>query len=270
MLECITCEDQFYYQSDYVEHLNEEDHWLRYDNDNCGRRFDNHHALDQHMTAKGHMEFNYPCQTCRIAFRNDDDCVEHMNEQMHWKNFCMDCNRRFSSEQNYRAHRNSRLHRGATITCPFCKVNHTTASGLLHHLETGSCPQARGLNRDKILQVVRERDPNHIITKKLLTYHEGTTGTYSATDQAWNGRKWECYLCHRGFGTDRALNQHLNSPAHQQPVYHCPNGRCGKDFRTLASMFNHLESESCAYMRFENVQQHVGNVLGGNRLIAFG
>lgn len=77
-------------------------------------------------------------------------------------------------------------------------------------------------------------------------------------------------MCHRDFNTRRALDQHLNSPVHQQKIYHCPNRRCGKEFVALAGMFGHLESESCSFMRFENVQKHVGNVLSGNRLITFG
>ena len=77
-----------------------------------------------------------------------------------------------------------------------------------------------------------------------------------------------CAIAH--FNTSHALNQHLNSSAHQQKLYHCPNSRCGKEFVALAGLFNHLESESCSFMRFDNVQKQVGNVLGGNRLITFG
>ncbi|KAK5116325.1 hypothetical protein LTR85_009297 [Meristemomyces frigidus] len=188
----------------------------------------------------------------------------------HWENYCSDCDRRFDNANNLRMHLNSRIHRGASVDCPFCKAGYTTASGLSHHLETGSCPRARTLNRESIHRIIRERDPHGIITNKQITWNGGTTATYSATDQAWNGHYWECYMCHRDFKTTTALNQHLNSPAHQQKVYHCPNRSCSKEFVALAALFNHLESESCSFMRFENVQKHVGNVLSGNRLIAFG
>lgn len=110
-----------------------------------------------------------------------------------------------------------------------------------------------------------------MITTKQLTYHP--TGTYTATDLAYNGHAWECYLCHRNFKTDHALTQHLGSPTHQQKVYRCPNrGRCGKEFVALAGLFNHLESESCAYMRFERVQQQVQGVFaqGSCRLLTLG
>ena len=155
--------------------------------------------------------------------------------------------------------------------CPFCKVNYVSASGLAHHLETGSCVRAPQLNRDTILRIVRERDPHGVITNKQLTWHDGTRVTYSATERAWNGDAWECYMCHREFNTANSLNQHLNSPAHQQAVYHCPNHRCGKEFKALAGLFNHLESETCAFMRFEKVQTQVGNVFNSSsRMLTFG
>ena len=161
---------------------------------------------------------------------------------------------------------NSKLHRGATVSCPFCGNNYTSASGLAHHLETGSCLRAPQLNRETILRIVRERDPHGAITLK----HDGTTGTYSATDLAWNGSAWECYICHRCFNSANALNQHANSPAHQQKIYHCPNRQCPKEFVSLAALFNHLESETCAFMRFEKVQSSVNGIINSNRLITFG
>ena len=68
-----------------------------------------------------------------------------------------------------------------------------------------------------------------------------------------------------------ALNAHLNSSVHKQKVYHCPNtkSKCEKQFVTLAGLFNHLESEACAFMRFEKVQRQVRDVLQGGKLIAF-
>ena len=56
-----------------------------------------------------------------------------------------------------------------------------------------------------------------------------------------------------------------------QEIYHCPNKmRCGSQFKTLASMFNHLESESCGFIKFNGVQSNVGSILAGNqRLISF-
>lgn len=140
---------------------------------------------------------------------------------------------------------NSKTHRGTDIKCPFCRTGFVTPSGVSHHLETGSCPNASNMNRHSIARIVQRRDVNGLIANKQIEWHDSQNLHYQATNQAWNGQSWECYLCHRGYGSVRALNQHLNSPAHAQKAYHCPNSRgCFKEFATLASLFNHLESES--------------------------
>lgn len=155
--------------------------------------------------------------------------------------------------------------------CPFCKTWFTTPSGLSHHLESASCPKASSLNRETIHRMIRERDPKGTITMRQIGWHPELNSTYHATDLAFNGTYWECYMCHGEFRTKGSLNQHLNSPAHKQLLYHCPNytNQCGRQFPSLGALFNHLESESCAFMRFEKVQSHVENVLAGKGRIAF-
>ncbi|KAL1607157.1 hypothetical protein SLS59_002861 [Nothophoma quercina] len=169
-----------------------------------------------------------------------------------------------------RQHMNSNIHRGTDITCPFCKRGFATATGVTHHLESGSCPKARSLNRDTILAEIRRRDPNHVITKKLLTYHQ-TESSITATSASWNPHigMYQCYLCHKGFHELKSLNSHVNSPAHEEKVYHCPGRMCGREFRALAALFNHLESEICGAVRFEAVQRNVGGILSGQRTIGF-
>lgn len=168
---------------------------------------------------------------------------------------------------------NSSIHRGSNITCPFCKRAFATATGATHHLESGSCSHARAVNNKTILAEIRRRDPGHLITKKLLTYPSSSSTSLSmtATEASWNGSCYECYLCHRGFNSLSALNQHVNSPAHvnKDKVYHCPGPGCVKDFSRLAGLFNHLESETCGAVRFEAVQRNVEGFLTGGRLIGF-
>jgi hypothetical protein len=166
---------------------------------------------------------------------------------------------------------NSSTHRrNGPISCPFCKRGFTTATGVTHHLEAGSCPQARSLNRDTILNEIRRRDPNHMITKKLITYGD-TSSSITATSASYNRNSdlYECYLCHKGFRELKSLNSHVNSPTHREKVYHCPGRACGKEFRALAPLFNHLESETCGAVRFDAVQRNVGGILSGKRLIGF-
>jgi Zinc-finger of C2H2 type len=173
--------------------------------------------------------------------------------------------------QAWLQHLNSKTHRGTNVICPFCKDKYTTASGLIHHLETSSCPRAPELNRESILCIVRERDLHNAITNKQIKWHQDENIKYSATEASFNGCYWECYLCSAEFTKISALNSHLNSPVHKRKVYHCPNSRakCGKEFVTLAGLMNHLESGACACMSFERVQQQVGNVFRPGKLITF-
>lgn len=62
---------------------------------------------------------------------------------------------------------------------------------------------------------------------------------------------------------------HLNSTVHQQTLYHCPNRNCNRDFKALAGVINHLESESCGFMRFDSVQRKVGSIVDARYMISF-
>ncbi|KAF4483423.1 hypothetical protein FAGAP_11812 [Fusarium agapanthi] len=142
------------------------------------------------------------------------------------------------------------------------------ASGVVHHLEVGACPNAP-LDRDALYQEVRRRDPNHSICNRLPVWQE--TVAYQTTALAFNIRKgkYECYFCGDLFDHLSNLNQHLASPRHQQELYHCPNGECSREFTTLAGMVNHLESESCRFLRFEAVQNGIQGFFIWGRYIWF-
>ncbi|KAH8427243.1 uncharacterized protein LDX57_004956 [Aspergillus melleus] len=148
------------------------------------------------------------------------------------------------------------------MICPFCKHSFTSASGVTSHLENGSCQNAPSLNREKVYRIVNRNDPSGFITKKQIEWYPEDSAQYSATNHAFNGSFWQCYICHGEFFTVHGLNQHLNSPVHKQNLYQCPNkGNCGKEFVTLAALLNHLESESCRLVRFEAMNQCVNDVV---------
>ncbi|KAK4182043.1 hypothetical protein QBC35DRAFT_510683 [Podospora australis] len=232
----------------------------------CDEYFDDNWDCSEHMRDSNHLPNEYSECTfreCIEVFWDDEDAVDHEVHD-HW--YCGDCKRDFQDLNSIKQHRNSRAHRGQDIKCPSCKQGYTTATGLTHHLERGACPKASHLNRDQIYNFVRIKDPNGLISKKLLAW-AGSDITHEATERAWNGRSWECYICHRGFNTLKSLNQHLASPTHQQTLYHCPNRNCGSDFKSLAAIINHLESESCGAMRFEQVQTKITSIVSSNRLL---
>ncbi|KXX77140.1 Zinc finger X-chromosomal protein [Madurella mycetomatis] len=232
--------------------------------DACTRYFDSERARFQHMEALNHFEWE--CSVCDETWPTDTRRTEHEYDDHY---YCRQCQEPFRNQNDLKMHLNSRTHRGQQIQCPFCKGSFTTATGLTHHVEAGSCPNAAGLTRDTLYKFVRSKDPNSVITKNLIGWHGSTQ--YEANDQSYNWERqgWECYLCHGIFRLLQSLNQHLNSPVHQENLYHCPNRNCGKESTTLAGIMNHLESESCGHTRFENVQRSIRGVVSGNKLIAF-
>jgi hypothetical protein len=295
--ECETCGREFGSQQAADQHMNALDHWgPRYECDTCDREFFTQRSADQHMDDTGHQEPQFKCETCDRRFHTQMSANQHMDALNHHKrHYCHDCRKTFQSENALRMvssscasqrsfdtyslglgvitdfckHLNSSTHRGKTVACPFCKAAWTSASGLSHHLETGSCPRATNINHGTIFQAINQRDPRGLLTNKLLTYVDSDIQNI-ATSATWNGSSYECYICHRDYDTLRALNQHLNSLVHSEKLYHCPNRSCNREFVRLASLFNHLESESCNFVRFEKVQQHVHNfITGRQKLLGF-
>jgi hypothetical protein len=166
-------------------------------------------------------------------------------------------------------HLNSSKHRPKNITCPGkgCGAQFISQSALLLHLEEGGCKS--GATRHALNCLVAERDTNHFITNpnRMIT---GPTQTW-ATNRAWNGDAFECYLCHKEYQTLVRLNQHLASPTHEQPIYHCPKlgHGCKSQFKALSALCQHIESGSCGVMRFKIVQDSINNLTRGVNRITF-
>lgn len=162
---------------------------------------------------------------------------------------------------------NSKLHRGTNVGCPFCSAKFVTASGVSHHLETSSCPNAPYWNLETIHRAIQKLDPTGVVTNKQIEWHGEQNVQYEATDAAFDGDSWVCYLCKKRINSKPGLTMHLNSPIHKAKIYHCLNrrGGCQKEFVSLAGLFNHLEST-----RFENVQKYhrqLTDAVQGRRMI---
>jgi hypothetical protein len=96
-------------------------------------------------------------------------------------------------------------------------------------------------------------------------YHDETM----ATEKAFNGVNYQCYLCSKTFGALLSLNSHLNSPVHRQKLYHCPEMACKREFISLAGLVNHFESETCGVMRFGEMQNCIGGIVTGQQRIMY-
>ncbi|KAJ5870211.1 hypothetical protein N7455_005152 [Penicillium solitum] len=258
VFECETCPQQFRTEHGCEQHMNALDHWAPvFECETCTRTFSSQAAVNQHMNAKNHWEPTISCETCSQMFHTHEAADQHMEDEGHYENYCTECDRHFINENCLRQHLNSKIHRGTEVVCPFCKAHFVTASGVTHHLEYGTCPSAVQWNRETIHQMVQRLDPNELVTNKQIGWHNDQDVRYYATDCAFDGTRFVCYLCQRRFNSMTGLNSHLNSLFHRQKIYHCLNtrGGCNKEFISLGALFSHLESESCGYIRFGDVQR---------------
>jgi hypothetical protein len=118
-----------------------------------------------------------------------------------------------------------------------CSAGFISLSALIAHAESGKC--ASGVTRRDTDRSVVAADINGVITKHrrimdstgLQMYPFEQDAKYQVNELAWNGRAYECYICHRTFRRLGDLNAHLASPAHSgAKIYHCPPRGCGKTF----------------------------------------
>jgi hypothetical protein len=55
----------------------------------------------------------------------------------------------------------------------------------------------------------------------------------------------------------------------QTNLYHCPQRSCRQDFASLATIINHLESETCGFTKFDKVQKQFNAIIEPSRLLTF-
>ena len=102
--------------------------------------------------------------------------------------------------------------------------------------------------------MVHQLDRDNVITRPMISLPGYSNVETIATDRAWNGRAYECYLCTREFTSLNGLNNHIKSPVHEQNIYRCPKMSCRREYKLLSGLVQHVESESCGVMRFGMVQ----------------
>ncbi|KAH6723844.1 hypothetical protein BKA61DRAFT_16993 [Leptodontidium sp. MPI-SDFR-AT-0119] len=229
-----------------------------YNCEQCDRWFKDYHGYQMHIdNSAAHRTYQYECEACDREFSNEHSLHQHCSSAAGHP-YCIPCKRMFMNQNNLMQHQHSRLHTGKGIQCPFCKSDFATASGVTIHLESGTCSNSN-LDRHKINHMVQRMDRNNVITRPMLTMPGYNNVQTIATERAWNGQAYECYLCPREFATLRALNSHMSSPVHEQNIYRCPGRGCGRTYKLLSGLIQHVESESCGLMRFAQVQQQARN-----------
>ncbi|WDK14846.1 hypothetical protein CGRA01v4_06127 [Colletotrichum graminicola] len=271
---CGTCWRTWSTRTARDQHVAAKSHQVpNYECESCDRYFNSQRSVEQHMDALGHWadsasdEPQHYCDfdACSEVFDNEEDLRQHEVEE-HF--YCDPCDRGFQDLNSINMHRNGKQHRGKNASCRFCNASCVTAAGVFQRLEQGAYPKAP-LDRMKVYEAVQRSDPNSVLTKRLLEW--STSTSFEATSESWNAdtETFDCFLCGSGFARLDSLNQHLQSPKHQQKLYHCPKQSCRKEFGTLAAVCNHLESGSCNLMSFEAVQETAKRIFDPGRMIAF-
>jgi hypothetical protein len=236
----------------------------------CDRSFPHDFALEQH---KNISDVHWPCDDCNRDFASYNARRQHyINSSAH--HYCGACDRNFQNENNLRNHMNSKTHQPANVRCPGrgCNRSFVSPAGLTLHFESGTCPS--GMTRDQLNRLVVRADTNNYITnpQRLLTGPLGwneppARTTMWATDRSWNGRAFECFLCNKTYGTLAHLNQHLQSPRHQDKIYRCPKSDCRIEFATLSGLCQHVERGSCGVRMFRQVQDTMESLTRGFNLL---
>ncbi|RPA71178.1 hypothetical protein BJ508DRAFT_345450, partial [Ascobolus immersus RN42] len=282
---CFECSRDFPSAHALDQHLeySSEHRSLDYYCDDCDKWFDTQNSLDMHLErSPNHRVDEWECEECDLSFDSEYSLDMHLERSRAHQNWwCEKCRRSFDSERSLDQHiERSAAHiqdqyRPGTliprnnydphrIKCPGCTRLFATTSAMTVHLESSTCTS--GITRQRLNAFVRGADTRGLITKNLLTSSETILETV-ATNASWNGRAFACYFCDREFRTLQALNQHLNSPAHEQMMYHCP--KCKSEFRRLSGLVQHVESERFGLMRFADVRGHFQGSIRFDRMLGY-
>lgn len=99
MFECNTCTQEFWYQDECDDHMDDERHWIECET--CNRTFRTQPACNQHMNAINHWAPSFECETCTSTFSSQHGVNNHMNAKGHWLPTvrCETCPTKFQSEQ---------------------------------------------------------------------------------------------------------------------------------------------------------------------------
>ena len=276
--KCLSCECRLDAREACIQHEDATGHGPRpFDCEICHRCFVFQYDLDVHMDAD-HYPKAFKCETCAEAFRTQDERDLHQESFYHYHRLhCTICDRYYATQGSLYEHLQSVTHRTKSherqflivhvdgITCPFCGKTLATATSLATHLEKSACPSAQRLNREKLWQYYRKCDPQSVFTEppdNQYSNEQGETVIAWVRLQAQGGeaRKangTECYICHKSFGPNWRLREHMMlSHVGQDELYHCPKRdgcRESKPFGTLLAFFKHVEGPCCAELNLRTV-----------------
>ncbi|KAF9028795.1 hypothetical protein BDZ89DRAFT_1065892 [Hymenopellis radicata] len=259
----------------------------------CGRVFTTASELREHMKRSGHrpdrpsksFSDDFSCGSCSRQCFTEDELHEHLAAQHYW---CFKCDRDFGTWAALHQHKISIAHKPRTSKCIMCHEKFKEPSSIAAHIESGRCNKS--VTRHDVVSAVQalEVKPSILIheSRAIEAIEHGPGGeiaspntlglgmrsttitTVSATEDAFDGDGYVCWVCERSFRDLEGLNKHLSSPAHDSLTFKCP--RCENQFKMISSLIQHLESETCGLARITAVEDEA-NILSAQfaRLLGF-
>ncbi|KAL9712286.1 hypothetical protein Ac2012v2_005363 [Leucoagaricus gongylophorus] len=239
---CTPCNRSFRTSAAYQQHLA----------NSSAHQFDSDTKTVTNSSESDVSEAETYCYSCNRSFVSNSALNNHLSySSAH--NWCFVCSRDFASEQALAQHNASPAHKGKSYKCLFCDNMFKTPSSIAMHIESG----CHRINRHQVTAAAHKLGiiPQISIPRRI----EGLSKqpqlvNWFANENSFNGYSYECYLCHSTFKTLDRLNQHLNSPTHDESEFHCPH--CGSEFQLISGLVQHIESESCGIARFQHVAKH--------------
>ncbi|PFH47511.1 hypothetical protein AMATHDRAFT_67591 [Amanita thiersii Skay4041] len=179
--------------------------------------------------------------------------------------YCSRCKKSFRCKADLERHNASPVHNPKKQRCFACSAIFKTPSGLAQHIES-TCPNL-GQNRHHVTAAIQSLKVASPISLRLFKPMKFMTGakrrpliTYYSTAQSFNGKGFECCVCHKTFHSRQSLEAHLNSPVHDEDQFKCP--KCRMQFKLVSGLVQHIESEACGISSLMDVERRLSRLTG--------
>ncbi|KAF4564043.1 C2H2-type domain-containing protein [Pleurotus pulmonarius] len=179
-----------------------------------------------------------------------------------YHNWCFVCSRDFYSPTAFAQHNVSLAHKDRDLKSPFCEELFKSPSGVAFHIESG----CHGVNRRQVtaaihsLGIIPTISISHCIEGSFIQTEpvDTTITTLIATEDSFDvlTSSYVCPICTHQFASLRALNTHLNSPAHDDKEFKCPKAKCGREFKLISGFVQHIESGVCGASKMKGIEQY--------------
>lgn len=277
---CCDCDRDFSSERALEQHLTDKVHTIVRSEtqglicEECGRKFKNKHALKQHKTSLIHQPIsNLEClsKDCRKRFPSPSALLHHLESGL-----CVSGTNRHTLNALIQKHDQDRLI--SNTDSVFASI--ARAGEKLQ----GAGGSASSTTSDSDWDVIYTPSDSGVSTPAISepgwnTIHTPDSDSMSQSSLqlriSEDGHSLQsstcCPMCPLGsapFKTHRALQQHMESPAHAPRIFHCPvllapvnhkGVAVQRSFSTLSGLAQHLESGACkgGKSTFRNVARYV-------------